>query len=41
MEKKYVEVESRGLTLRGFLELPDVPGNGRVPLARDVPWLYG
>lgn len=32
MEKKYVEVESRGLTLRGFLELPDVPRNGRVPL---------
>lgn len=32
MEKKYVEVESRGLTLRGFLELPDASRNGRVPL---------
>ena len=26
MAKKYVEVTSRGLTLRGFLELPDGPG---------------
>lgn len=26
MVKKYVEVQSRGLTLRGFLELPDGPG---------------
>ncbi len=26
MDKKYVEVQSRGLTLRGFLELPDGPG---------------
>lgn len=30
MVKKYVEVQSRGLTLRGFLELPD--GSGPHPL---------
>lgn len=32
MGKQYVEVESRGLTLRGFLELPDSSRIGRVPL---------
>lgn len=32
MEKRYVEMKSRGLTLRGFLELPDAPRDGQVPL---------
>ena len=33
MEKRYVEVQSRGLTLRGYLELPDgMSAEAPVPL---------